>query len=164
MGDKKKCKYCKSEIDKKAKICPMCRKKQGNKTPIIIIVIIILFIIIATSGGNNTTAPSENSTGNSNVNNQVQEKFTLQEGHKGYSDEFGLGYYIEGSIQNNTDKVYSYVQVTFNLYDSEGAQVGSALANVNNLEGKGVWKFKAIGSLGDAEKVASYKLIEITGW
>ena len=27
----KVCKYCKSEIDAKAKICPNCRKKQGGK-------------------------------------------------------------------------------------------------------------------------------------
>lgn len=26
----KVCKYCKSEIPKKAKVCPNCRKKQGG--------------------------------------------------------------------------------------------------------------------------------------
>ncbi len=30
MGETKKCKYCQSEIDKKAKICPNCKKKQGG--------------------------------------------------------------------------------------------------------------------------------------
>ena len=93
-----------------------------------------------------------------------QEKFTLQEGHSGSTDKYGMSYTIEGSIKNNTSKKYSYVQVTFNLYDSDGAQIGSALANINNLEADGLWKFKAIGSLGNGKSVASYKLMEITGW
>ena len=26
----KKCKYCQSDIPKKAKVCPVCKKKQGG--------------------------------------------------------------------------------------------------------------------------------------
>ena len=80
----------------------------------------------------------------------------------GYYDGY-FAYYVEGTIKNNSDKQYSYAQVTFTLYDADGAQIGTAIANINNLEPNGVWKFKAIGS-GDASKVASYKLSEITGW
>lgn len=32
----KKCKHCQSDIPKKAKICPNCRKKQGGKLKFII--------------------------------------------------------------------------------------------------------------------------------
>ena len=38
----KVCKYCKSEIDAKAKICPNCRKKQGGKLKWIIIAIVVI--------------------------------------------------------------------------------------------------------------------------
>ena len=28
QGETKKCKYCQSDIPKKAKVCPVCKKKQ----------------------------------------------------------------------------------------------------------------------------------------
>ena len=37
----KKCKYCKTEIDKDAKICPNCRKKQRSKIWVVIGIFII---------------------------------------------------------------------------------------------------------------------------
>ena len=40
--DKKKCKYCQSEIDKKAKICPNCRKKQGMPKWLIAIIVVVV--------------------------------------------------------------------------------------------------------------------------
>ncbi|MCI8387497.1 MAG: DUF4352 domain-containing protein [Clostridiales bacterium] len=53
----KKCKYCQSEIDDKAKICPQCKKKQPNLVKTIITVAIVAVVIIAIigaigSGGN----------------------------------------------------------------------------------------------------------------
>ena len=44
----KKCKYCKSEIPQDAKICPVCRKKQGPSGCLLVIeVAVIAFIIFA---------------------------------------------------------------------------------------------------------------------
>lgn len=59
----KTCKYCKSEIDDKAKICPNCRKKQSSKGKFIAIVIVAIIIIAAlgSSGddeGNNSASNS----------------------------------------------------------------------------------------------------------
>lgn len=58
MEEKKEtkiCKYCQSEIPKKAKVCPNCRKKQGGVGCLGVILIFIgLFIVIGaigTSGG-----------------------------------------------------------------------------------------------------------------
>ena len=89
---------------------------------------------------------------------QTQEKFTLVDSEGSYD---GFAYYVTGTIKNNTNEQYSYVQVTFNLYDADGAQIGTAMSNINNLEENGTWKFKA---LGGTEKAVSYKLAEITGW
>ena len=54
-NDKKICKYCKSKIDAKAKICPNCKKKQGkSKLLIAIIVVVVIAIIASVSGGNDS--------------------------------------------------------------------------------------------------------------
>lgn len=50
---------------------------------------------------------------------------------------------IAGTVKNTSERKYRYVQIQFNLYDKNEAQIGSALANVNNLEPDGTWKFKA---------------------
>lgn len=155
----KKCKYCQEEINEKAKICPKCGKKQGKKKLLIILGVIIAIVLISSMSGNNETEEKTGTTSN-------KEKFTLLEGYKGYTGDYDIGYYIEGYIQNNTEKEYSYVQVEFNLYDEEGALIGTALDNINNLEANSKWKFKAVSLLTSDEtsKVASYKLKEITGW
>lgn len=162
-----KCKECGEEISSSAKKCPKCGKDQRNffmKHPVLYTILILIIIgAAAGSGSDNTgTTPSTPMTGT--TTSTLQEDFTLQEGHTGSTDEYGFSYTVEGSIKNNTNKQYSYVQVTFNLYDADGAQIGSALANINNLEANGLWKFKAIGSFGEGETVASYKLMEITGF
>lgn len=50
---------------------------------------------------------------------------------------------LVGRIRNNTDKTYDYAQIQFNLFNAADEQVGSALANVNNLSGGTVWRFEA---------------------
>lgn len=120
-----------------------------------VIVAVIIVAMAGSQGENNTTQTGTNSTVETN---QTQEKFTLVDSEGNYD---GFAYYVTGTIKNNKNKQYSYVQVTFNLYDADGAQIGTAMANINNLEANGTWKFKA---LGVTEEVASYKLAEITGW
>ena len=61
------------------------------------------------------------------------------------------GSYIVGTVKNPSGKKYSYVQVDFNLYDKAGAQIGTAMANVNNLEPYGTWKFKALALEDNAQ-------------
>lgn len=74
--------------------------------------------------------------------------------------EFGSRFVV-GTLKNNTNKRYSYVQVEINLYDKEGNLVGSTLDNVNNLDPHGTWKFKAVVMEEDAVEA---KLKGVTGW
>lgn len=53
---------------------------------------------------------------------------------------------ITGIIRNTSDKTYSYVSIRFNLYDSSGNQIGTAVAAMNDLKAGGTWKFSAIGT------------------
>lgn len=94
--------------------------------------------------------------------NNQSEKFTLSDDY-GYSDDYGFAYYIEGLVTNNTNKSYSYVQIEFNAYDSDGNLLGSCWDNINNLEPNGTWKIKAMCS-GEAKEIASYKFVEFTSW
>ena len=152
----KKCKECGADISSSAKVCPKCGKKLKGSKSKIIIGIIIIFVGI----GVIASSPENVNTSNELKNTISQEKFTLLSDRM---TEDGIGStYIEGEIKNNTNKQYSYVQVSFNLYDSKGNQLGTALANINNLDPNATWKYKAIGLT--TEKVTSYKLVEITGW
>lgn len=63
----KTCKYCKSEINEKAKVCPQCRRKQPSKGGVIagiIVTIIVLFAILG-SGDSSDGSATNNSSGTS---------------------------------------------------------------------------------------------------
>ena len=75
----------------------------------------------------------------------------LLDGWKWEIGEYGIRY-ITGIIENKSNKTYSYVQVEFNLYDENDFQIGSTLANINNFEPNGKWKFKAMIFEAEARK------------
>ena len=89
----------------------------------------------------------------------VKEDLELLES-KGAVDEHSTT--IRGKIRNNSQaKTYSYVQVSFTLYNSDDEQVGTAFANTNNLEPASVWSFKAVGFTPEGKR---FKLAKITGF
>lgn len=89
------------------------------------------------------------------VNGLVLMRKTLS----GTTSEFGGT--ITGIVENRRSRKLSYAQITFNLYDESGAQVGSAMANINGLEPGGRWKFEA-SSFGT--RFSKYKFSELTGF
>ena len=72
-----------------------------------------------------------------------------------------LGCEITGTVVNRTGKKLKYAQIQYNLYDASGAQIGSALANINGLEPGGRWNFKAIGV---GKGVKTFKFSEMSGF
>ena len=70
---------------------------------------------------------------------------------------------ISGTFTNNSDSEVSYVQLSYRLLDADGAQIGTAYANTNNLPAGGAWKFEATGFEPLAD-VASYELADVTGF
>nr|WP_317286203.1 FxLYD domain-containing protein [uncultured Parolsenella sp.] len=70
---------------------------------------------------------------------------------------------ISGTFTNLTDSQLGYVSVSYNLFDADGNQLGTAYANTSNLDAGGTWKFEAVGMYGQA-KIASYKLADVTGF
>jgi hypothetical protein len=67
---------------------------------------------------------------------------------------------IVGTIKNLTDKSYRYIEVDINLYDANGNQVGSTLANTTNLEGNSTWNFTAYINYDNTN---TYKIVGIQG-
>lgn len=59
----KKCKYCQSDISKKAKFCPNCNKKQGGVGKWIVIAVIVLLIIAIATGGKDDSSKDSSTTG-----------------------------------------------------------------------------------------------------
>ncbi len=74
-----------------------------------------------------------------------------------YKSENG---YIVGTIRNNSDTTYRYVEVDINLFDANDNQVGSTLTNVNNLEPHKSWKFKAVVLEKNTKR---FKIVKIYG-
>ncbi|WP_139298934.1 FxLYD domain-containing protein [Pseudobutyrivibrio sp. ACV-2] len=66
---------------------------------------------------------------------------------------------IKGSLKNTTGRDLTYAQITFALYDDDGAQIGTAVANINNLEKDGIWKYSATPMT--MESWSQYKLTDI---
>ncbi len=78
---------------------------------------------------------------------------------KGSANKFSTT--ITGNIKNNTSQTYTYVQVLFDVYDSSGNRVGSAIGNINNLGPLETWKFQAVYIGEDGKR---FRLDEITGF
>ena len=179
----KKCGTCGADIAKNAKSCPQCGAK--NKKPIFKKWWFWLIILVVISGIGGSLG---NDSGNDNP--QVPVGGNAADGAQGEADDAQgddeaskekapvddyefigdlttegdqFAVYIIGTVKNNKGHDLSYAQITFNLYDADGNQLGTALANINNWEKDGTWKFKAMGMNTD-NQVKSYKLAEITGF
>lgn len=160
-----KCKTCGADMASNAKSCPGCGAK--NKKPFYTKVwfwVLVLFVIGAAGSSSNSSSSNDAVASNTETTintkkEEKKEKFEIVGDVTSESDQFAT--YISGVIKNNSGKDCSYVQVTFNMYDADGNQVGTALDNINNLEKDGTWKFKAMAIEKEA---TSYKLAEITGF
>jgi hypothetical protein len=68
---------------------------------------------------------------------------------------------ISGAVINRRTRKLNYAQITFILYDKSGAQVGTAFANITDLEPRATWKFSATTFGTD---FSSYKFSELDGY
>lgn len=75
----KLCKYCQTEIPKKAKVCPNCRKKQSGKLKWIIIGIIFVIIVGAAAGGGEEGEKGTKNESKATTNEGKKDKVKKQE-------------------------------------------------------------------------------------
>lgn len=148
-------------------------QKPKKKTALWIVLGILAVIIIAAAigGGKNDSGSTGTGTGTS-AQTETSDAATSETPQNSWDGKFNVtdlasttdqfGYmHITGTVTNLKNKEYSYIQVEINLYDDSGAQIDSTLANANNLEANGTWKFEAIAM---TTGVASYKLKDITAY
>lgn len=111
---------------------------------------------VQTSDGASAAAPAAEGT----TSAEPADKYSV-DGEELSGDAYSCK--ISGVYTNKAGKDLSYVQVSYNLFDADGNQIGTALANTNNLADGGTWKFEAFGSAA-VDQVASYKIGDVTGF
>lgn len=111
---------------------------------------------VQTSDGASAAAPAAGET----TSAEPADKYSI-DGEELTGDAYSCK--ISGVYTNKAGKDLSYVQVSYNLFDADGNQIGTALANTNNLADGGTWKFEAFGSAA-VDEVASYKIGDVTGF
>jgi DNA-directed RNA polymerase subunit RPC12/RpoP len=123
--------------------------------------------IIANLGRNPANEGTEQQAGKSTgTQNKPENKsgskgglVLLNETLKGTTNQFAGE--ITGTVVNEGNKTLNYAQIQFNLYDDSGAQVGSAVANINGLEPGGRWNFKAVTF---TNKWKTFKMFKLSGF
>ena len=128
-----------------------------KKTLILLVGLLATAAVFAGCGVSETAQTATDGTGTAQTEQKEKKEDLEVLEHSVVQD--GYLSYVVGKIKNNTDKTYSYVQVSINLYKGE-SQAGSTLANVNNLEPGGTWEFKAMVTDDD---FTSYKIVDVTG-
>ena len=159
----KKCKYCQSEIDAKAKICPNCRKKQGSHVARwILLGLFALLLVSCFAGGEENEEFKKDYKQNEVVTfEDVNYSITKVEKTKGSNEYFQAkeGYeYVKVTIkiENNSDKKISYNALDFQMVNGNGVessvysitaeediQLGSGELDAGgNIEGVIIWEQK----------------------
>lgn len=119
-----------------------------------------------TSGASETSTDSTTASTDSETSATVEEPtepLTLDDGWT-MDDSDGFAVYVEGYVTNNTDEaVTSYVQITFDALDADGANLGTCIDNTNTIDAGGRWKFKAI-CLDSSDEIAKVRFKDITGF
>lgn len=146
----------------------MAEKKKKPVGKIVLIVVVVLVALGAfgsLSGGAKGNASSTSAGAakaeQTEKKKPEQEPYTISDETLDTSNPYGVK--ITGTLVNNTDEDKSYLQIEYNLYDADGAQIGTALANINNLKAGGTWKFEA-ASMEKPEDVANWERVDVSGF
>mgnify|MGYP000569785748 CR=1 FL=1 len=112
------CKHCQSEIPKKAKVCPNCRKKQGGKLKWIIIAIVVIGIIGAAMGGGGSDDSTAKSDSNSKADTDAKQEETIE--------------YTQVSISDMVDALDKNAAAASDEYKDKYLEITGKLSNSND--------------------------------
>ena len=140
-------------------------KKPVGKIILVVVIVLVAIGVFGSMGGNNSGSSSSDSAKTEQTQAEskpkAQDPYTISDETPDTSNQFA--YKITGTLTNNTDQKKSYIQVEYTLYDADGNQIGTALANTNNLKAGGTWKFEATGTVSP-DKVANWERSDVSGF
>lgn len=64
---------------------------------------------------------------------------------------------VEGIVENNSDEQASYVEVSVRVFDADGNQLDSYIANTTDLDGGSTWAFEVM-IFEDSEDIDDYDI------
>lgn len=103
----KLCKHCQTEIPKKAKVCPNCRKKQGGKLKWIIVALVIIAIIGSASG----ESEEPNKSSENKTSETVTEPEETEEEYKDSCEEYNY----KDVLRSPEDYVGKRIKITVKI-------------------------------------------------
>lgn len=124
----KKCKYCQTEIDKKAKVCPNCKKKQSHIFRWILLGLLAIIVIGAIAGGGSEDNFQKDYKQSDVVTyKDVTYSITKVEKTRGSNEYFQAkeGYeYVKATIkiENKSDEKISYNALDFQMVNGDGVE------------------------------------------
>lgn len=133
---------------------PEDKKKVNNKimlTVSIVAIIIVAIVIVAVMVSRNSK-PKEN-LNISNTHMQVT-----------YNEYLGYSATITGIAKNTSGQNLSYASIEFSVYDASGINLGTALANINNLMEGDTWRFEATLLSFPSTSPSTYRLVNIIAY
>ncbi len=165
----KKCKYCQTEIDSKAKVCPHCRKKQSNIQKWIIIGVVVILVVPFLIGvfadepqtnddNQNTTKVDNNEKSKEKIELNkpfefddleitISSKYSFDVVDNKFSDYHKQSVVkVPVTVKNLKDETHSLNMFNYSLFGSKGTE----LENVSSLFDDGV------DEAGDLKTGASY--------
>ncbi len=144
--DTKLCKYCKTEIPKKAKVCPNCRKKQGGKLKWILIAIVVIVIIAAMAGGG-SDEPKAKKTGEVSSSAETEGKSTTNASDENTASEEVSNVFHVGDVVETDDLKITFLSAEPYQEDNEFMQP---------KDGYEYWKFEFdFENISDSDQTVS---------
>lgn len=156
----------------------MADSEGKKKKPIgkIILGVVIAFLAIGVIGSmtGNSPAGDGNSDNSAAVSDDKETKEQPKQEEQPKQDPYTIteeaadtsnsyDYAITGILTNNSGRDANSIMVTYNLFDADNNQIGTAMATASNLKAGGTWKFKA-SSLKSTNEVARYELSDVSGF
>jgi hypothetical protein len=153
------CHECGKEISDEAETCPNCGAGVSSRQGCVFLSGLVVFgVVVAILSVNGNEGSGDAPTSSPTPEPSSEPAVEVVE-HDYQTGEYGSAS-VTGIVRNNSNQTLSYVQVEINLYDGQGTQLGSTLANTNNLEPGGRWKFEA-QVIEDG--VRQYKIVDVVG-